>query len=139
MHFCRIGTKRMLEILERITMGEGTMADLENLSELSEQIKAASLCGLGQSAPNPVVTTLRYFRDEYVAHIEQKKCPAHVCAALLTFTINDKCPDVWSAREPVRRLPSPARSANSTSSIRTSVRNAENVSRYAGFDAVTKD
>jgi NADH-quinone oxidoreductase subunit F len=90
--FCRIGTKRMLEILERITMGEGTMEDLDNLTELSEQIKSASLCGLGQSAPNPVVTTLRYFRDEYVAHIEQKKCPAHVCAALLTFTINDKCP-----------------------------------------------
>jgi NADH-quinone oxidoreductase subunit F len=90
--FCRIGTKRMLEILERITMGEGTMADLENLTELSEQIKAASLCGLGNSAPNPVVTTLRYFRDEYVAHIQQKKCPSHVCAALLTFTINDKCP-----------------------------------------------
>lgn len=90
--FCRIGTKRMLEILERITMGEGTMADLDNLTELSEQIKAASLCGLGQGAPNPVVTTLRYFRDEYITHIEQKKCPAHVCAALLTFTINDKCP-----------------------------------------------
>jgi NADP-reducing hydrogenase subunit HndC len=82
----------MLEILERITMGKGTMADLENLTELSEQIKAASLCGLGNSAPNPVVTTLRYFRDEYVVHIEQKKCPSHVCAALLTFTINDKCP-----------------------------------------------
>ena len=90
--FCRIGTKRMLEILDRITMGEGTMRDLDNLSELSEQIKCASLCGLGQSAPNPVVTTLKYFRDEYVTHIEKKKCPAHVCAPLLTFTINDKCP-----------------------------------------------
>lgn len=90
--FCRIGTKRMLEILERITAGEGTMEDLDNLNELSEQIKAATLCGLGNSAPNPVVTTLKYFRDEYVAHIEKKKCPAHVCAPLLTFTINDKCP-----------------------------------------------
>ncbi|HUV31385.1 MAG TPA: NADH-quinone oxidoreductase subunit NuoF [Acidobacteriota bacterium] len=89
--FCRIGTKRMLEILERITMGEGTMEDLENLDELSEQIKAASLCGLGQTAPNPVLTTLRYFRDEYVTHIEEKRCPAHVCAALLTYTINDNC------------------------------------------------
>jgi NADH-quinone oxidoreductase subunit F len=89
--FCRIGTKRMLEILERITAGEGTMEDLENLTELGDQIKAATLCGLGNSAPNPVVTTLRYFRDEYVAHIEQKKCPAHVCAPLLTFTINEKC------------------------------------------------
>jgi NADH-quinone oxidoreductase subunit F len=90
--FCRIGTKRMLEILERITAGEGTMQDLDNLTELSDQIKSASLCGLGQSAPNPVVTTLKYFRDEYVTHIEKRKCPAHVCAPLLTFTINDKCP-----------------------------------------------
>ncbi|MFZ1685080.1 MAG: NADH-quinone oxidoreductase subunit NuoF [Candidatus Zixiibacteriota bacterium] len=89
--FCRIGTKRMLEILERITDGHGTMEDLDNLSELSEQIKSASLCGLGQSAPNPVVTTLKYFRDEYVAHIKDKKCPAHVCAPLLTYTINDAC------------------------------------------------
>jgi len=89
--FCRIGTKRMLEILERITAGEGNMEDLENLLELSEQIKAASLCGLGQTAPNPVLTTLRYFRDEYEAHIKEKKCPAHVCASLLTYTINDKC------------------------------------------------
>ncbi len=89
--FCRIGTKRMLEILERITDGNGTMDDLDNLEELSAQIKAASLCGLGQTAPNPVVTTLKYFRDEYVAHIVDKKCPAHVCAPLLTYTINDAC------------------------------------------------
>jgi NADH-quinone oxidoreductase subunit F len=89
--FCRIGTKRMLEILERITDGNGTMEDLDNLEELSAQIKAASLCGLGQTAPNPVVTTLKYFRDEYVAHIVDKKCPAHVCAPLLTYTINDNC------------------------------------------------
>lgn len=90
--FCRIGTKRMLEILERITMGNGTMEDLDNLTELSDQIRNASLCALGGSAPNPVITTLKYFRDEYVTHIEKKKCPAHVCAPLLTFTINDKCP-----------------------------------------------
>lgn len=89
--FCRIGTKRMLEILERITIGEGTMADLDNLEELSAQIKAASLCGLGQTAPNPVLTTLKYFRDEYVAHIQDKKCPAHECAAMVTYLINDKC------------------------------------------------
>ena len=89
--FCRIGTKRMLEILERITLGEGTMRDLENLEELGHQIKAGSLCGLGQSAPNPVLTTLKYFRDEYVAHIEEKKCPAHECSALLTYTVNDAC------------------------------------------------
>ncbi|MDH4157741.1 MAG: NADH-quinone oxidoreductase subunit NuoF [candidate division Zixibacteria bacterium] len=89
--FCRIGTKRMLEILERITVGEGTMEDLDNLDELSEQIKDASLCGLGQTAPNPVLTTLKHFRDEYVAHIRDKKCPAHVCPTLLTYTINDNC------------------------------------------------
>jgi len=89
--FCRIGTKRMLEILERITAGEGNMEDLENLSELSEQIKAASLCGLGQTAPNPVLTTLKYFRSEYEAHIKEKKCPAHVCSSLLTYTIDDNC------------------------------------------------
>ena len=89
--FCRIGTKRMLEILERITAGEGTMADLDNLEELSGQIKAASLCGLGTSAPNPVLTTIKYFREEYEAHIKDKKCPAHVCSALLTYTINDAC------------------------------------------------
>ncbi|UCE24206.1 MAG: NADH-quinone oxidoreductase subunit NuoF [Candidatus Zixiibacteriota bacterium] len=89
--FCRIGTKRMLEILERITAGEGTMEDLDNLNELSEQIKAASLCGLGQGAPNPVLTTMKHFREEYEAHIKDKKCPAHVCSALLTYTINEKC------------------------------------------------
>ena len=89
--FCRIGTKRMLEILERITVGQGTMQDLDNLEELSAQIKSATLCGLGQSAPNPVITTLKYFRDEYIAHIQEKKCPSHVCASLLTYTINEKC------------------------------------------------
>ena len=89
--FCRIGTKRMLEILERITEGNGTEEDLDNLTELSAQIKSASLCGLGQNAPNPVVTTLQYFRNEYEAHIREKKCPAHVCAPLLVYSINDLC------------------------------------------------
>ncbi len=89
--FCRIGTKRMLEILERITVGDGTMEDLDKLDELSVQIKEASLCGLGQGAPNPVLTTLKYFREEYVAHIQDKKCPAHVCPTLLTYTVNDNC------------------------------------------------
>jgi NADH-quinone oxidoreductase subunit F len=89
--FCRIGTKRMLEILERITAGEGTMEDLDNLDELSEQIKSASLCGLGQTAPNPVLTTLKYFRQEYEIHIKDKKCPAHVCTPLLTYIISDNC------------------------------------------------
>ena len=87
--FCRLGTKRMLEILERITAGEGKEEDLGVLETLGEQIKSASLCGLGQGAPNPVLTTLRYFRHEYETHIQQKKCPAHICAALLTFTIDE--------------------------------------------------
>ena len=90
--FCRIGTKRMLEILERITEGKGREEDLATLDQLGEQIKIASLCGLGQTAPNPVLSTLKYFRDEYEAHILRKKCPAHVCAPLLTFTIDqEKC------------------------------------------------
>jgi NADH-quinone oxidoreductase subunit F len=89
--FCRIGTKRMLEILERITVGKGTMEDLDKLQVLGDQIKEASLCGLGQTAPNPVLTTLKYFREEYVTHIEQRRCPAHVCQALLTYTISEKC------------------------------------------------
>jgi len=89
--FCRIGTKRMLEILERITDGQGSMEDLDNLEELSHQIGESSLCGLGQTAPNPVLTTLKHFRHEYEAHIIEKKCPAHVCSPLLTYTIDDNC------------------------------------------------
>ena len=90
--FCRIGTKRMLEILTRITEGEGREGDIELLEELSVQIKDNSLCGLGQTAPNPVLTTIRYFRDEYEAHIRDKKCPAKVCKALLTYEIDpEKC------------------------------------------------
>lgn len=90
--FCRIGTKRMLEILERITEGKGQESDLGLLDELAHQIKNNSLCGLGQTAPNPVLTTLKYFRNEYEAHIFQKKCPAKVCKPLLTYSvITDKC------------------------------------------------
>ncbi len=90
--FCRLGTKRMLEILERITEGKGREEDLEALETLSYQIKTASLCGLGQTAPNPVLTTLRYFRQEYEAHVFQKKCPAHSCQALIRFSIlAEKC------------------------------------------------
>ncbi len=90
--FCRIGTMRMLEILERITEGKGKESDIESLEELAYQIKDNSLCGLGQTAPNPVLTTLKYFRDEYTAHIIEKKCPAKVCKKLLTYTIvTDKC------------------------------------------------
>lgn len=85
--FCRIGTKRMLEILTRITEGEGQSGDIGKLEELAMAIKDSSLCGLGQTAPNPVLTTLRYFRDEYEAHISDKKCPALSCKKLLTYTI----------------------------------------------------
>jgi len=90
--FCRIGTKRMLEILTRITEGKGKLRDIEDLEELSNNIIKGSLCGLGQTAPNPVLTTLRYFRHEYLAHIVDKRCPAGVCTALLKFHIDpDKC------------------------------------------------
>ncbi|MEI6174435.1 MAG: NADH-quinone oxidoreductase subunit NuoF [Bacteroidota bacterium] len=90
--FCRMGTKRMLEILERITHGHGKEGDLEKLEELAYQIKDNSLCGLGQTAPNPVLTTIRYFRDEYEAHINHKKCPAKVCRPLLTYKVDEeKC------------------------------------------------
>ena len=89
---CRIGTKRMLEILTRITEGKGTMKDLDELEELSQTIKANSLCALGQTASNPVNSTLAHFRDEYLAHIVDKKCPAHVCKNLMSYKIDaDKC------------------------------------------------
>lgn len=90
--FCRVGTKRMLEILTRITEGEGKEGDIEKLEELAYQIKDNTLCGLGQTAPNPVLTTIKYFRHEYEAHINDKKCPAKNCKKLLTYTVNpEKC------------------------------------------------
>jgi NADP-reducing hydrogenase subunit HndC len=89
---CRIGTVRLLELLNKITSGNGEMEDLDKMEELCNYIKAGSLCGLGQTAPNPVLSTLRYFRDEYVAHIVDKKCPAHVCKDLMQYKIDaDKC------------------------------------------------
>ena len=89
---CRIGTRRMLEILDRITKGKGEDGDIEKLEKLAKNIKASALCGLGQTAPNPVLSTLRYFRDEYEAHIYEKRCPAGVCKALLNYVIDpDKC------------------------------------------------
>ena len=88
---CRIGTRRMLEILERIVEGTGEDGDIEKLEALAKNIKATALCGLGQTAPNPVLSTLRYFRDEYEAHIKEKRCPAHHCQALLNYVISDKC------------------------------------------------
>ena len=89
---CRVGTKRLLEMLDKITRGEGTLEDLDKIEELCNYIKTNSLCGLGQTAPNPVLATLKFFRDEYVAHVVDKKCPAGVCKKLLTYVIDqEKC------------------------------------------------
>ena len=88
---CREGTKRMLEILDKIIAGNGTMEDLDTLEELGETIKSTSLCGLGQTAPNPVLSTLKYFREEYEAHVKEKRCPAGVCTALANYYITDAC------------------------------------------------
>ncbi|GAB4411524.1 MAG: NADH-quinone oxidoreductase subunit NuoF [Thermodesulfovibrionales bacterium] len=96
---CRIGTKRLLEILDRITKGSGQEGDIKLLEELSQDVKVTSLCGLGQTAPNPVLSTIRYFRNEYEAHIKDKKCPAGVCKDLLTFTIlEDLCTGCGACR-----------------------------------------
>jgi NADP-reducing hydrogenase subunit HndC len=82
----------MLEILEKITSGKGTLQDIENLKALANSIRASALCGLGQTAPNPVLSTLRYFEDEYMAHVKEKRCPAGVCKDLLRYTIDkEKC------------------------------------------------
>ncbi|MDD6815290.1 MAG: NADH-quinone oxidoreductase subunit NuoF [Firmicutes bacterium] len=89
---CRIGTKRLLEMLEKITSGQGTLETLDEMEQLAYDIKANSLCALGQTAPNPVLSTMRYFRDEYIAHVVDKKCPAGVCKELLSYQIlPDKC------------------------------------------------
>ena len=90
-NYCRIGTKRMLEILERITRGEGRDGDIELLEELAAKIKDGAMCGLGQTAPNPVLTTLRYFRNEYEDHIYNHKCTAKSCKALISYEITDAC------------------------------------------------
>jgi NADH:ubiquinone oxidoreductase subunit F (NADH-binding)/Pyruvate/2-oxoacid:ferredoxin oxidoreductase delta subunit len=89
---CRVGTKRLLEMLTKITDGEGTMDMLDEMEKLCYEIKDTALCGLGQTAPNPILSTLHHFKDEYIAHIVDKKCPAGVCKHLLTYSINpDKC------------------------------------------------
>ena len=89
---CRIGTKRMLEVLTKITEGKGTRQDLEDLKELANNVKTNSLCGLGQTAPNPILSTMASFMDEYIAHIDEKRCPAHVCKKLMSYVIDkDKC------------------------------------------------
>jgi NADP-reducing hydrogenase subunit HndC len=89
---CREGTKRLLEILTRITEGKGVDSDIEKLEKLGNTVRRASLCGLGQAAPNPILSTLKNFRDEYEAHITEKRCPAGVCQSLLQYYIDeDKC------------------------------------------------
>ncbi|OQX55494.1 MAG: NADH-quinone oxidoreductase subunit F [Candidatus Aminicenantes bacterium 4484_214] len=101
---CREGTKAMLDILDRITKGEGTEEDLQLLEDLAVSIKETALCGLGKTAPNPVLTTLRYFRDEYLTHIRDKKCPAHVCRDLNVYTIDEKtCLEVGHGCDVCRR------------------------------------
>lgn len=89
---CRIGTKRMLEILERITSGKGSMQDFEDLEEIAAACKSNSLCALGQTSANPILSTIAHFKDEYIAHIQDKKCPAKVCKDLITYSIDpNKC------------------------------------------------
>ncbi|MCL2853918.1 MAG: 4Fe-4S binding protein, partial [Defluviitaleaceae bacterium] len=88
---CRIGTKRMHEILDKITEGKGSMRDVDNLERLAINIRTSSLCALGQTAANPVLSTLRYFRDEYIAHVKDKRCPAGACQNLSNFYIADNC------------------------------------------------
>jgi Na+-translocating ferredoxin:NAD+ oxidoreductase RNF subunit RnfB len=88
---CREGTKNMLKILEKIVAGNGEMSDIDLLEELAVAVKDGSLCGLGKTAPNPVLSTLKYFRDEYIAHIRDKKCPAGVCASMKKFNITSDC------------------------------------------------
>jgi len=89
--FCRVGTQRMLEILDRLAAGTGREDDLEMLEELADRVSRTSLCGLGQTAPNPVLSALRYFRDEFEAHLRERRCPAGKCAALVRYSINDAC------------------------------------------------
>jgi ferredoxin len=97
---CRVGTKGMLEILTRIKSGKGTERDIERLEDLASIVKDASLCGLGQTASNPVLTTLRYFREEYEEHVRNKRCPALVCKALITYEIDEnKCIGCGLCRE----------------------------------------
>ena len=89
---CRIGTKRMLELLTKIVDGKAEMSDLDDLEKLAANVRSNSLCALGQTAPNPILSTLAHFRDEYIAHIVDKRCPAHVCKHLMVYSIDpDKC------------------------------------------------
>jgi len=97
---CRVGTRVELETLTRITEGKGEEGDIEKLDKLARMIKSTSLCGLGQTAPNPVLSTIRYYRDEYEAHVRDKRCPAGVCHALISYTIDpEKCTGCGACRK----------------------------------------
>jgi hypothetical protein len=122
---CRIGTRRMHEMLTKITEGRGEPGDIEKLERLAQNIKASALCGLGQTAPNPVLSTIRYFRDEYEAHINEKRCPAGVCKALLSYTIDrPNAVAAACAQRSARWVLFPVRSRARTRSIKQSASNA---------------
>ncbi len=130
---CRVGTKRLLELLTKITEGRGTMEDLDRIEELAAFIKSNSLCGLGQTAPNPVLSTLRYFREEYREHILEKRCPSGVCKDLLTYSIDPVkcrglhhlCSELSGRRHQGEREESPTRlTPASASSAAAAMKNA---------------
>lgn len=125
---CREGTKRMLEILERIVAGNGKLEDLDLLEELANMITETALCGLGKSAALPVMSTLKVFHDEYVEHVVEKKCASHTCTALRSLSsVLSGVKDVQNVRETVRSVRSAERSRNHLRSIRKNVSNVEHV------------
>lgn len=137
---CRIGTKRMLEILDKITKGQAKLEDLDRLEELCYYVKENSACGLGQTAPNPVLSTLKFFRDEYNAHIVDKTCPSGVCKALLSYHIDaEKCKGCTFVQETVRLTLSPVPLRTHMSLILRSVSSAAYVWRNVSLTLFTRN